>query len=92
MYAWLLYKNNYCEPEKMQPCIIPFKVFLEDPKFINDGKNKLVFSKEFLIDFENELIQFIEAIFNLNEDFTQTNDETSCDYCDYNSICCRVSK
>jgi len=92
MYAWLLYKNNYCEPEKMQPCIIPFKVFLEDPKFINDGKNKLIFSKEFLIDFENELIQFIEAIFNLNEDFTQTNDKTSCEYCDYNSICCRVSK
>ena len=56
MYAWLVYKNNYCAPEHMQPCIIPFKNFLEKPKFISRDKQQLIFNADFLLDFDCILI------------------------------------
>ncbi|MDO9000837.1 MAG: PD-(D/E)XK nuclease family protein [Bacteroidota bacterium] len=89
MYAWLLFKNNYCAPEQMQPCIIPFKNFLEEPKYISRDKNPLVFTKDFLIDFENELKRFVENIFENTIPFSQTEDEDICEYCAYNVICNR---
>jgi len=88
MYAWLLYKNNFCAPEKMQPGIIPFKEFLPEPKYIlKDKKSPLVLTAEFLNEFESHLIIFIENIFNTAQPFKQTDDEKTCEYCAYNSIC-----
>ena len=87
IYAWLLYKNNFCEPEQMQPCIIPFKNFLEAPKYILNNKVQLVFTNEFLLDFENELKRFVENIFALDKPFTQTDDEDIHAFCPYNTIC-----
>jgi len=87
MYAWLLHKNKYCLPEQMQPCIIPFKNFLEHPKFLEKDKNPLVFSNDFLTDFENELKRFIETIFDQAIPFSQTEDTDTCEYCAYNTIC-----
>ncbi|MDP3555918.1 MAG: PD-(D/E)XK nuclease family protein [Bacteroidota bacterium] len=89
MYAWLLFKNNYCAPEQMQPCIIPFKNFLEEPKYLSRDKKPIVFTKDFLIDFENELKQFVESIFKKTIPFSQTEDEDICEYCAYNVICNR---
>lgn len=88
LYAWLLYKSNFCEPEKLQACIIPFKVFLEEPKYIlGTDKKPFVFSAVFLNDFENELKQFIGTIFDQKIAFSQTEDEKTHEFCPYNTIC-----
>lgn len=87
MYAWLLHKNNYCAPEQMQPCIIPFKNFLEEPKYISKDKNPLAFTNEFLNDFENELRRFIEIIFDKSQPFSQTEDKDLHEFCPFNTIC-----
>lgn len=88
IYAWLLYKNNFCEAEKLQPCIIPFKVFSEEPKFIlGKDKKPLQLNAEFLNDFENELRIFIESIFDESQPFAQTEDADIHQYCAYRAIC-----
>ncbi len=87
IYAWLLYKNNFCAPEQMQPCIIPFKNFLDEPKYISKDKSRLVFTNEFLTDFENELRRSIELIFDQNIPFSQTDNEDIHEYCPFNTIC-----
>ncbi len=88
MYAWLLHKNNFCAPEKMQPGIIPFKEFLPEPKYIlKDKKTPLILTVQFLNEFESHLITFIESIFNTALPFAQTDDVKTCEYCAYNSIC-----
>lgn len=87
MYAWLLYKNNYCMPEQMQPCIIPFKNFLEHPKYITQNKKPFVFTTDLLTDFENELKRFIGSIFDQKIPFSQTEDKDTCEYCAYRTIC-----
>ncbi len=87
MYAWLLYKNKFCAPEQMQPCIIPFKNFLEEPKYIAKDKHPLVFTNEFLNDFENELRRFIEVIFDKDKPFSQTTNEDIHEFCPFNTIC-----
>lgn len=88
LYAWLLYRSNFCEPEKLQACIIPFKVFLEEPKYIlGTDKKPFAFSATFLNDFENELKQFIGTIFDQTVPFSQTDDEKVHEFCPYNTIC-----
>lgn len=88
LYAWLLYKSNFCEAGKLQACIIPFKVFLEEPKYIlGADKKPFVFSATFLNDFENELKQFIGTIFDQTLPFSQTEDEKVHEFCPYNTIC-----
>ncbi|MBX3163380.1 MAG: PD-(D/E)XK nuclease family protein [Bacteroidetes bacterium] len=88
IYAWLLYKNNVREAEKLQPCIIPFKVFNEEPKYIlSKDKKPFQFTKEFLNDFENELRRFVETIFDASQSFEQSEDKDVHQYCAYKSIC-----
>ncbi|MCE3229000.1 MAG: hypothetical protein K0S32_3551 [Bacteroidetes bacterium] len=90
MYAWLLYKNNFCSPEYMQPGIVPFKEFLPEPQNILAGKQPLKFDKEFLDNFEAHLITFIEAIFDENHNFSQTKDVDICEFCPYDQVCNRT--
>jgi ATP-dependent helicase/nuclease subunit B len=87
MYAWLLHKNNYCEPEKMLPGIIPFREFLEEPRYIHSGKQRLQLTGEFLDEFETHLKNFLERIFDRKNNFEQTGDVEICKFCDYNLIC-----
>lgn len=88
IYAWILFKNNYCEAEKIKVCIIPFKFFLTEPKYVLDTtKEKLLLTNQFFLDFENELKKYIETIFDLKIPFIQTDDHKSCEYCAYNAIC-----
>ncbi len=90
MYAWLVVKNNIAQPEELMPCIIPFKKFEKQPKFILDnqrGEHILNFSSELLQEFENHLKEKISEIFSTNNLFSQTNDEDKCQYCSYSSIC-----
>lgn len=90
IYAWLLHKNNFCPPEKMQPGIIPFKEFLAEPKYILKDKNQpLILSVEFLNEFEIHLKQFIQNIFDTKLPFLQTDNIDICEYCAYKSICNR---
>ncbi len=86
-YAWLLYKNNFCVAESMQPCIIQFKVFSDRPQYIYQDKEILRFNNQFFESFEFALIQFISGIFETDSQFVQTEDSDICQYCGYNSIC-----
>jgi ATP-dependent helicase/DNAse subunit B len=90
MYAWLVVKNNLAKPDELQPCIIPFKKFEEQPKFIMEdakGGGILNFTTELLQEFENHLKQKISQIIVSSEPFSQTDDEDKCEYCAYASIC-----
>lgn len=88
LYAWLLYKSEAVVPEKLMPCVIPFKVFLQEPKYILDeSKTPFVFSTVFFEEFERELKSFIASIFNTAVPFIQTEDEKTHEYCPYNVIC-----
>ncbi|MGZ4098192.1 MAG: PD-(D/E)XK nuclease family protein [Bacteroidia bacterium] len=89
IYAWLLYKNDACMPEQMQPGIIPFREFLNEPRFLSYNKQPLKFTKEFLDEFETYLVRFIEGIFNEETSFSQTPDADICEYCAYNIVCNR---
>lgn len=89
MYAWLLHKNDFCKSEQMHPCIIPFRQFLNEPKFLSVTKQPLKFSADFLNEFEKHLIKFIESIYDSSKTFSQTPDVEICEYCAYNVICNR---
>jgi ATP-dependent helicase/nuclease subunit B len=88
IYAWLLYKNNLCSADKLLPGIIPFKVFNEEPKYIlGADKKPLLFTDQFLQEFEQELIGFIESVFDTSIPFQQTDDDLAHEFCPYNTIC-----
>ena len=90
MYTWLVVKNNLARPEELQPCIIPFKKFEEQPKFIMEdakGGGILTFTNELLQEFEDHLKQKISDIIISEQAFTQTEDEDKCEYCAYAGIC-----
>jgi ATP-dependent helicase/nuclease subunit B len=91
IYAWLAIRNSLCETEKIIPCIIPFKVFNEEPKYIlGQDKKRLVFTETLINDFESGLKQFIGRIFNSGIPFTQTDDDKTHEFCPYNAICNKV--
>ena len=90
MYAWLVVKNNLARPEELQPCIIPFKKFEEQPKFIMEdtkGGGILNFTTELLQEFEEYLKHKISDMIIAEQPFTQTTDEDKCEYCAYAGIC-----
>lgn len=90
MYAWLVVKNNLVKPEELQPCIIPFKKFEDQPKFIMEdvkGGGILNFTAQLLNEFEDHLKQKVTEIIASDIPFTQTDDENKCEYCAYASIC-----
>jgi hypothetical protein len=83
-----VYKNKVCAAEKIQACIIPFKVFLEEPKYIKGAdKGILVMTEKLLDDFETELRLFIGSVFDEALPFKQTEDTELCKFCAYNVIC-----
>ena len=71
LYSWLLYKNNFCQANQLMTGIIPFKVFINEPKYLLDSEKK----------------PFVMQIFNHSSSFEQTDDISSCTYCSYNTIC-----
>jgi hypothetical protein len=88
IYAWLAYKNNLCEASKLMPCIIPFKVFTDEPiRILGHDKKPLVFNSDLMRNFETALKEFIEVIINKESSFTQTSDDKIHQYCPYNAIC-----
>lgn len=90
IYAWLVVKNGIARPEELQPCIIPFRKFEEQPRFIlNEGKGEgiLNFTAELLDEFESHLKKQVEAIVNKDRLFSQTEDLKKCEYCAYAPIC-----
>ena len=90
IYAWLVVKNNIAKPEDLQPCIIPFRVFEDQPKYIMEDSKKpgiLQFTDELINDFENFLKQEISKIVSTDSSFLQTNDLDKCEYCAYAAIC-----
>lgn len=93
LYAWLLYKNNIATPESLSPCIVPFKVFNEEPKYLlHPDKNRLLLNGQLMVEFETALSAFIAGILDTDTDFVQTTDEEVCKFCAYNVICGRNDK
>ncbi len=90
IYAWLAYKNKLARASQIKPCIIGFKNYSEEPKYLLLKKAPLVFSDAFFGEFENALGEFVAGIFNRTVDFQQTEDQDLCLYCAYNSICNRI--
>jgi ATP-dependent helicase/nuclease subunit B len=91
VYAWLLYTTGIAKAEQLCPCIIPFKVFAEEPKYIlGPDKKPLRLSEEFFREFESALQSYISDIFNGENSFVQTADEEVCGFCAYNVICNRA--
>jgi hypothetical protein len=89
-YAWLVVKNKLAKPEELQPCIIPFKKFEEQPKFILEDKKGggiLEFTEQLLTEFETYLKQHITEMLDPSTSFSQTDDEEQCEYCAYSAIC-----
>jgi hypothetical protein len=89
LYAWLLYKNKMAQPHELKPCIIPFKKFEREPKFISQNKGQLIFTEALLNEFEDHLKQFISCILDEKNAFLQTEDLDVCEYCAYKAICNR---
>lgn len=88
IYAWLLYKNGTAKAEELMSCVIPFKVFLDEPKYIlGADKKPLLFSAELFDEFEKALSDFISGIFDPNQPFVQTSDDKAHEFCPYNTIC-----
>lgn len=88
IYAWLLYKNQVAPAGALQPCIIPFKSFSEEPLYLKNGdKEVLYMTAELFTVFEEALKQFITKIFSAGEQFNQTDDANLHEYCPYNAIC-----
>jgi ATP-dependent helicase/nuclease subunit B len=91
LYAWMLSQNKVCKAEDLLPCIVPFKVFKEQPYYLlNEDKQTLRFTETLLMEFEQALKEFIEDIFDATKDFVQTNDLDICKYCAYKGICERA--
>jgi ATP-dependent helicase/nuclease subunit B len=90
IYAWLAWKKNLAEPNKILPCIVPFKNKKEEPYYLHDSdKKKIKFSAELLMEFELKVIEIISNILNPNIPFRQTSDTKICLYCSYKSVCNR---
>lgn len=88
LYAWMVYKNGLAQAAEIKPCIIPFKKFEKEPRFIvQKGRIPLELSKQLLDEFELKLIEFIQGIFNEQYPFSQTKDADVCEYCAYKTIC-----
>lgn len=95
MYAWMVVKNNIAKPKDIEPCIIPFRKFIDEPQKVygtnEKGKkgNLLEFTEELLADFENTLVIKIEELFNKDILFSQTTNIKHCEYCAYKQMCNR---
>jgi ATP-dependent helicase/nuclease subunit B len=89
LYAWLLYKNKTARPEELKPCIVPFKRFEREPKYIMRDKSPLIFTDELLTEFESHLNDFIFGMLDEKNAFLQVEDAEICEYCVYKIICNR---
>ncbi|MGZ3885435.1 MAG: PD-(D/E)XK nuclease family protein, partial [Bacteroidia bacterium] len=87
LYAWLASKNGIAKPEELKPCIIPFKKFEKEPRFILRNRQPLQFDEALLNDFEQQLAGFISGILSSDTPFIQTEDEKTCEFCAYRTIC-----
>ncbi len=89
IYAWLAWKNELSEPERLQPCIMPFRSEKEQPFRITRNKQALQFNKDLLEEFEQHLGIFIAGIIDPELPFAPTPEVENCRYCAYTTICNR---
>ncbi|MCA0429819.1 MAG: PD-(D/E)XK nuclease family protein [Bacteroidetes bacterium] len=90
LYAWLLFKNNFCLAEQIQPCIIAFKSKTKSINYITENKQNYKFTSSFFNAFEEILIGKITEILNFNGSFEQTTTLETCAFCSYNGICNKI--
>ncbi|HEY1039577.1 MAG TPA: PD-(D/E)XK nuclease family protein, partial [Bacteroidia bacterium] len=97
VYAWLAWRNNMCEPEKIRTCIIPFKGNRKSEYYILERKADskqapapLQYTQELLQEFESHLLNKIAELFDKSIPYNQTDDLDKCEYCAYNGICRKV--
>jgi RecB family exonuclease len=89
MYAWLAWKNDLSEPERIRTCIIPFRGNKKKEYYIEENRTPIRFSEDLLLQFEERLITEIREIFDPALPFDQTEDLDKCTWCAYAKICNR---
>ena len=90
LYAWLLFKNNFCLAEQIQPCIIAFKSKTKSINYITENKQNYKFTSSFFNAFEEILIGKITEILNFNGSFEQTTTLETCAFFFFYGICNKI--
>lgn len=68
--------------------IYPFKKMFDELRFVEYKKTDLI-DEEVMHEFEVVLKEIFHGLFDLNEPFTQTEDEDRCHHCPFVNICAR---
>jgi CRISPR/Cas system-associated exonuclease Cas4 (RecB family)/truncated hemoglobin YjbI len=96
-YALLADKTGKWKNNLLQPALFNLSELFADPfdwkvemkgKYSKNGEI-IMDARPYLEEFENHLRQLLSEIYDLNEDFDQTEDLEKCRYCSYASICNR---
>ena len=94
LYA-LLYKNNFLLKDNTSTQLVPglinrLNLFDEDFTFgLKVGRDQITDVNGILPEFEMQLKQLFEDMFNPEQQFDQTTDLENCKLCPYTSICYR---
>jgi hypothetical protein len=49
----------------------------------------MVDARTYLPDFEERFVSLVNEVFDMDQPFDQTDETTTCQYCDFNGICRR---
>ena len=84
-YAWL-YSQQHPD-EKLETGIISLRNLSNGfiPLILKDIPNV----SDFFMEFTASILKLVDEILDVEEPFTQTNDTTQCEWCDFKSICNR---
>lgn len=85
----MLYKENFKPNINIEPCLFYIKKIYNKNFNINIIQNKNVFNSygDVSEEFENKLSDLIKNIFEVHNNFEQTDDIKRCEYCEYANIC-----
>jgi CRISPR/Cas system-associated exonuclease Cas4 (RecB family) len=82
-YSYLFYKTN--SDVKVNPALYIVKRASEGMQFLKDN----YLTGEDIKTFEEKLLKLFKDLFNKEIDFTQTEDEDNCRYCEFRNLCYR---
>ncbi len=88
MYALLYMENTPDMPHEFISGIISFRELSAGLKAVKVNGSELL-TKEVLVHFKNELSKLLSTLYDTQAPFKQTNNEETCTYCPYKSICNR---
>jgi hypothetical protein len=89
-YAWL-YASKFGTKEAIAPGLIGIReLFQDDFDFRLTFKDEpMTDARDYLPDFESRFVSLVNEVFDMDQPFDQTEETTTCQYCDFNGICGR---